>query len=330
MPLGPNEAEALKNFVHTPSESAAGFIRFVREIKEQSGITFGCILDKYIIPLRPGRVLSLVGRPGAGKTSLGAALVSREAIRILATGEAESRYAAHITWEQSVEEMEALYQAAIPDVVQRFTTSDIAWGRVDTAALEKSLVKRPMLPVWLFGDSLYNTDIHTPPMTIDKVYYAVKAVYETYSMRPSVMFLDYIQDIPVLNEKERTQQVGRAMRMIKRLAIQVKCPIILGVQSNQRVDEYANPIPTPRDLEWSSVIFQKSDVTAAIWRPVTTWSPEEKDMVDVGGVQYKNSPELMIVKLWKQRGEQGYGQWAIHFDPATLRIADYETHRILL
>lgn len=330
MPLNKEEQAALEHFVHTPAESAAGFIRFAKEIKEQPGITFGCILDKYIIPIRPGRVLSIIGRSGGGKSTLGAALISKEALRILKDGEETNKYAVHVSWEQPVEELEAWYQCAIPEVSRRFTSSDIAWGKIDIEALSHALSKRPRLPVWLFGDSLYNTNLQTPQMFIENIYHAVSAVWKEYNMRPSVMFLDFIQNIPVRDERERSLQVAKAMRMVKRLAVQVKCPVILGVQANQRVDEYQNPIPTMRDAEWSAAISQLTDVYISIWRPITTWPIDEKPTVEIKGVNYNNSPELMVVRLWKQRLELGSGTFVIHLDPATLRVADYEVREIHL
>ena len=315
--LTSNEQKALDLFVHTPSETSANFVRFAKEIREFDGITWGCELDKHIIPLRPPRVLGLLGRPGHQKTSLGAFIVRKEAIRLVASGLASTKYVAHISWEQSAEELESLYHT-----MTGYGVTDVAWGRVDQESVIIDSIRRPELPVWIFGESMFKSDFDTPPMTIDAVYYAIQAIWKERGMTPSALFIDYIQDIPVPEEKERYAQVSSAMRKVKRLAIQAKCPIVLGIQANQRTDDYAHAIPTMRDAEWSSVIGQKLDTLVALWKPIRSFLPHDKETIQVGGAEYPNTENLLVVKLLKQRLEKGYGIWAVDFDPNTMELKD--------
>lgn len=261
-------------------------------------------------------MLSVIGRPGHSKTTLGGYLVKREAERLAANG-IENRYAAHISWEQPVEELEAMYHSG------KYGVSDVAWGRVPIGEVIANTAKRPGLPVWLFGESIYSTTFDTPPMTIERVYDGIRGIYKEWGKLPSLLFFDYIQDIPVPSERDRYSQVSAAMRMVKRLAVQAKTPVILGVQANARVDDYKSPIPTLRDAEWSAVIGQKSDAVISLWRPIRTFLPQDEPFIEVGGKDYDNTEQLLVIKLLKQRFEKGYGIWAVRFDPDELTLNDY-------
>ena len=323
--LSKDEQNALEHFVHTPGETATNYVRFAKEINTQAGITFGCQLDKYLIPLRPGRKLGIIGRPGMGKTTLGGYLVLREARRILAHGLQNQLYAAHVTWEQSVEELEAMYQTP-----EGYGVTDVAWGRVPVEQVIRDSLKRPSLPVWLFGESLYKTNLDTPLMTVETVYHAMRAVWKERKMLPSILFFDFIQNIPVPDERDRYMQVSSAMRKVSRMALQVNAPLVLGIQANQRVDDYKVPLPSMRDSEWSAVIGQLLDVLIAVWKPIRTYLPHQEEFINVGGMDYPNTDDLLVIKLLKQRFEKGYGIWAQRFDQDGMTLDDYKVERINL
>lgn len=321
---------ALKYYVHRAEETSSAFVRYAKEIREVPGITFGSrVLDTAILPIRPGRTLGILARPGHGKTSLGAAILTNEARRLAKLPDFGGRYALHVSWEQSVEELESMYQAS-----EEYTVSDVAWGRVPIDKVIEGAIRRPRLPVWIFGESIYQSEFDAPPMTVDMVYAGVRAAYAEWGMLPSVIFLDYIQDIPVPDERERHMQVASAMRQAKRLGIHAKCPVILGVQASREADSQpmygskVNPIPTMKDAQWSSVIEQKLDCLFAMWRPIRTWLPEESKTIKVGGIEYENNSNLCVIKLLKQRFEKGEGIWGIHFDPARLELRDYGTIKL--
>lgn len=318
-----DEQQALELFVNTPSETSSNFVRLAGEVQKYDGITFGCKLDSHIIPLRPPKVLGLLGRPGHQKTTLGAFFMKKEATRLALSGLSDKQYVAHISWEQSAEELESLYQK-----MSGYGVTDVAWGRVDMNTVIRDSITRPELPVWIFGESMFKASLDTPPMTVDSVYHAIQAIWKERGMLPSALFIDYIQDIPVPEERERYSQVSSAMRKVKRLAIQAGCPIILGIQANQRTDDYKHPIPTMRDAEWSSVIGQKLDTLLALWKPIRSFLPHDKEFIPVGGTEYPNTENLLVVKLLKQRFEKGYGIWALDFDPDAMILKDASTSSV--
>lgn len=304
-------------FVHSPSETASNYTRWARETAEVPGVQFGGQMGTKLIPLRKGRVLGLLARPGHMKTTLGGYWVREEAEKIVARNETDKFYTAHICWEQPVEELEAMYQ-----MPSGYGVTDVAWGRVPMATVIKDSLARPSLPVWLFGDSIYSTDFDSPPMTVEVILEAIHGLYKERGMLPRLLFFDYIQDIPVPDEHNRLSQVTAAMRAVKRLAVQAKCPVIVGIQANQRVDDYAIPIPAIRDAEWSSVIGQKTDALISMWKPARTTQGEEMPTIDIAGSSYMNNDNLLVIRLLKQRFEKGLGTFALDFDPNTMILRD--------
>ena len=84
------------------------------------------------------------------------------------------------------------------------------------------------------------------------------------------------------------------------------------------------------DAQWSSAIEQTADKQISLWRPSKTHNVEEHPSVEVGGINYKNDEDLLVIKLLKQRFERGYGVWAVRFQPQALTVHDYETRDIVL
>lgn len=332
--LNEEEKLALKYYVKRPEDSASSFITFATSLAETPGIKFGCILDNFIIPNRSGRVTGLVGRPGHGKTSVGAALLTNEAKRLMKSPEEKNRYALHVSWEQVSEELETMYMVST-GTIPNANSSDIWWGRVDEQKLIEGAIKRPNLPVWIFAESINGSNFDAPPMTIDIVYAGIAAAYKLWDMLPSIIFIDYIQDVPVPDERDRASQVAKAMRLVKRLAVHAKCPVVLGIQADRETDKEKEraistgkaPIPEAHNCQWSSVIEQKLDTGLSLWIPTKSWTPKEKPSIKVEGVSYENNSNLLVVKLWKQRGDIGYGIWPLWFDASRLIIADYPKMR---
>lgn len=312
---------ASRFFVHNPGDLSQSYVRWAERLQTEPGIDYGCILDKHIIPLHPGDVMAVVARPGHGKTSFMAYMTRRVAQQIGDT----DKVAVYVTWEQSVEEIEAYFQSA-----GHYSSTDMAWGRVPMQDIKTRAVKRAGLPIWIFGESKRHEGVKRPLMTIDYVYAAIESMQEDYGKRPALLCLDYVQIMPVNKSQDKTAQVDEAIRQAKELAIRIGLPVIIGVQARRQVDDYRNPIPTMADAQWSSSIEQVADKQVALWRPIRTADPSERPTVNIGGVEYTNDEDLFIVRLLKQRFDAGYGAWAMRFRPESLQLCDYETRKVNL
>lgn len=310
---------ARRFFVHSPADISQSYAHWAEKLQTFKGLDYGCILDKYVIPLHPGDLMAVVARPGHGKSSWMAYMAKRAAKDILKR-KADDEVVVYVSWEQTVEEIEAFFQSD-----KEITSSDIAWGRADLKKLKTKALKRVHLPLWMFGESKRHEGYKRPRLTIDYVYESIEAMYDEFGKRPILMCLDYVQIMPIdTRGADRLTQVNEAVNDAKQLAVRMGLPIIMGVQARREVDGYRNPIPTMSDAQWSSSVEQIADKQIGIWRPIKTVDPAERPKIEVGGHHFVNDENLFVIKLLKQRFEKGYGVWAVHFEPQTLELHDYE------
>jgi replicative DNA helicase len=314
----PHEPEIdLGQYIHTPQRASNGYVKLATELTEGRGVKFGFDIDQKIIPARAGKVFDIIARPGHGKTSIMLAMAMNEAKEIIHRSEEDDTYVGFVTWETPVEELDAFLQD-----MPGYSVTDLAWGRVPVPEIRKNSIKRVNLPIWLFGMSLYNSSFRSPVFTVERLYDSIEHIHKKYKKKPSALFLDYIQRIPVPNEKERYMQVTSATHLVRTLSVEAKTPIFLGVQANQRVDDKGTPYPSMRDAEWSAAITQDADTVVSLWRPIRTHSKHDHEYIKIDGKYYKNSDQLMIIKLLKQRWESGTGTFAANMDMSTLTISN--------
>ncbi len=237
----------VRALVHTPADLASEHLAWATKIQDDPGIQFGiAAIDKLVIPMRGGDLISIISRPGHGKTSLMAYLAKREATRIIARNATESEAVVYITWEQSAEELECFFQAD-----GQYSASDIAWGRVDLETIKYKAIKRATVPIWVIGHGIARADQKTPRMTPSVVLGAIETMQADFGVRPTLMIFDYIQLIPTDRAKDRVQQVTEMPIKIKELALRVGAPAIAGVQAARAVDERKEKIPEIRDAQWA-------------------------------------------------------------------------------
>jgi replicative DNA helicase len=309
---------ARKLFLHKPDDVSQSYVNWAERLQSEPGITYGCVLDKHMIPLHPGDLMAVVARPGHGKSSYMAYMAKKTALDIVKRG-ADDEVVVYITWEQPVEEIEAFFQSG-----GDYTSTDMAWGRVPMDVIRRNTTKRAGLPVWFIGYSNRHAGVKKPRMYVDFVYEAIESMHQEFGKRPKLLLLDYLQIVPVTSGGKRFEQVAEATNLTKELLMNLGVAGIAGVQARRDVDTYAQKIPTMSDAQHSSEIEQRADKQVAIWRPIKDFDPKTHPEVDVAGTTYKNSEELLVVRLLKQRFDAGYGTHAIRFKPQTLEVHDYE------
>lgn len=307
-----------RSLIHTPADLAVEFIDYARKVRDNPGIAWGVpSIDRVMIPMRPGDVVGILARPGHGKSTMAAYLARHTAKRITAAGDDKS-CVAYVTFEQSIEEMESMFEI---DADAGYDLTDVAWGRADIDAMIRNSVKRLSLPVVLIGKSQSRRKA-TPRMTVDNVYRALAALETDYSVKPSLVVLDYIQIIPVDKPSDRVAQVGEAIVRSKELAIDIGAPVVFCVQAGRRVDDYGEKIPTAADCQWASAIEQTADKLIGIWRPVLTEDPDA--VLNMAGREVKITQTLFIARLLKQRMAQAGQTFILNFAPQFVRLSDME------
>ena len=311
----------VRKLIHTPADLATEHLAWATRNATMPGMSWGIAsVDARVIPMRPGDLIGLMGRPGHGKSSIMAFLARTEAKRIMARGAAETEAVVYVTWESSAEELENFFAAD-----DKASASDVAWGRADVEYLTRKSVKRAHVPIWVIGHGIGRAAVDTPRMTVDVVYAAIESMQADYGVKPTLVLMDYLQLIPVAHASERVAQVSEAAIRAKELAQRTPTPIVAGVQARREVDSYKQPIPEKADAQWASSIEQTVDKLFGLWRPCL--SPGfESALIEVDGVpgSYEVTQQLLVMRMLKQRGEDGRRTWALHFAPQYLRLCELE------
>jgi replicative DNA helicase len=311
--------------VHTPAQLSQSFVEYAEHVQQYPGVPFGVkALDEKIIPMRPGNLVCLLGRPGHGKTTLLAYLARAEARRIIKRGAGDSEAVVYITWEQGAEELEAFFQTT--DTV---SSTDIAWGRADLEQVKRNAVKRARFPIWVIGHGIGRAGLNAPRMTLDAVLGALETMQEKFGVKPALMLFDYMQLIPVNNYRDRVQQVTEVPIRVKELSLRIGAPAVCGVQASREVDDRADKVPEMQDAQWASSIEQTADKVLASMRPIrympnggmleASWL-NDKPMIPV-------KETTCIIRLLKQRFDQGRYTWVMHFAPQYLVLEEMELRR---
>lgn len=313
-------------FVHTPADTSKNFIKWAaerREYKEKGlAIDYGCAIDEKVVPLYPGDLMAVVARPGHGKSSFMAYMAVRTAKK-LAANNIDNKVVIYVSWEQPVEELEALFQSG-----EQFSSTDVAWGRADIEKIKENYIDRIKLPIWMMGYSIYDADKKKPQMTIERVYDSIRQINYDHGIQPALICFDYLQIIPIGRNEDRTTQVTEATIQAKHLAMEIGAPVIGGVQASRDTDNRAIQIPTMADAQWSSAIEQTADKQIGLFRPKRIF--DEGELIPVGSKDnlYQVDQKLLLVRLLKQRFEEGSGLWAVGFEPQTLTMFDIKKHTL--
>lgn len=315
--------EAARRLIHTPAEMMTSFMDYAERAKADPGIPFGVRgVDSKMIPMRPGQLICILGRPGDGKTSILAYLAKQEADRILARGMETEEAVVYVTWEQAAEELTAFFLAG-----DKYSVSDVAWGRVKLDILRKQVVKGARTPIWIIGHGISRAGEKVPRMTPDVVLQAIESMRDDFGVRPTLMLFDYLQLIPIPNARERVQQVTEAPIRIKEVALRVGAPAVAGVQASRDVDSRAEKLAEIRDAQWASSIEQTADKIFSLWRPART-EPPGNYIETESGQQLEVTETLLLIRMLKQRMDRARFTWKMHFDPAYLKLAELETRRL--
>jgi KaiC/GvpD/RAD55 family RecA-like ATPase len=315
--------EAGEFFLHTPAQSNSAYIQYVEEVYKAPSVDWGTrTLDSYITPQLPGQFTTILGRPGNAKTSLLIYLAKREAYKIIRQ-KSETKCVVYVSWEEPVESIETMLQSGV-----EYTAADVAWRRADLKKIKDKAVSRAGLPIVIVGQSMIrDRNTRKPPMTVDRVRDAILALYHEFGYQPTLVIGDHLQEIPVLNKKDRISEVTEAVYSLADLAVQVYAPLLLSVQASREVDDHGLPIPALNDGQWTSAIEQKSFRMFGILRPVTI-QPKNGTILEeiqINKKAYRVDKNLLILRLLKQRGYfPPLSTFPLNFDPALFTLEDRE------
>lgn len=319
--------ESLSGVVHSPTDVAHATIQWANRWQGDSGMgyAFGVdAVDDKMLPFRPGRQTIIVGRPGHGKTTL-LSYVTANICKQLVTRNIENKMVIAFTWEQYVEELAATI-ASVPGA----TMGEIERGESNQHAIEQMGIKLIRMPLWMIGYSYElqdyvvkgpdNQQRKLPRLTPQVIADAVNWISEEYGIQPAAMTFDYLQEMTIDGSIEKRQQVDAAAHVTKEMALRFGAPSIVAAQARREVDDYKFKTPQLGDCQWSSVGEQISDTVLGTWMPYVSLG---KGQLDVMGVQYDITPNMLVLRMNKQRGGIPRATWLLHVNHQTLAMSDY-------
>lgn len=313
--------EPKTSLVYTPAEVATNWMEYARYVRTEPGLTFGVKrLDETILPLRRGKILGILARPGHGKSTMAVYLARKEAFEIVRDGRKEMVF--YVTLDQPVEEIDTIVNSDAG-----VTLSEIAWGRADLSKMEQRAIKRVNLPLAYVGKSAHEYR-KTKPFTFRNIYEEIQTEAKRIGVRVSLVVIDYIQKFHVGEKDKRSDQVTEAIFAARELCLDLQCKMIVCVQASRDSETSDNKIPRAIHCQHASAIEQEADALLGLWRPIKTETNKELP-VTVDGKRHviPITPELMLMRLDKQRMENAGINYVVHLDPKLVRLADMELEK---
>ena len=270
-------------------------------------------LDDYLIPMMPGDLISIVGRPGHGKTSCLIHL-ARAAARQLKDD--EGAYVIYATWETLVEEFIGILTSGESGQ----SLADIGRGKANLDSIRSAMAGIISSRVAVVGRSMETPSGHFH--TLDDLD-AVLSRLRQEGKRPALILVDYLQRIRGKPGIDRSKQVTENLEVCKDIALSHRAPLALAAQSRRDVDDYSGlRIPSLNDAQWSSSVEQTSDKVLGVTRP--SLYLEEGSTIKQGGVTYGVGTETFCLKVLKQRWAEAGETFVLGFDPKIARLYQIE------
>jgi replicative DNA helicase len=323
---GVADSDALLRMIYTPNDVATYTLDAVQDRQDHPGLGLQTnlhSLDKWLMPLMPGELVVVLGRPSNYKSGFLSYWARQVVAQILAWGEAPEGkpqpVVVYASWEMLVEEL-GLY-----DLVGR-SGVDMrqAWfGSLEEGGMDRlrgAAMKRAVCPIWMIGHSLARRkDFRN--LTLPGVREALLRAEDVWQVRPAILFLDYLQTIEAVDGEDKRMQVMSNVEWSKRLARDLGCPVVLAAQAGREVDERAFKLPGMGDSQESSRIEQAADKLIALWMPKIT--EELGSRIDaLGGLEVTEN--LLVAGVRKQRMGPAGQVVALHVVPETNDIYDLE------
>lgn len=311
--------------IFTPLEASNAAEKYIDWRRENSGggmplyipeMEYNIEKNKGFVPVLPGELISVIGRPGNGKTGfmfrwarMRAAWLRQQALA--GNTDLANSVVIYVTLEQTVEELRLFNVAAEEKIsVSRIANgvmSDDEWNGV-----KLSLRKLHPLPLWFAGKSMSRRKAKAV-LSPENIYASLADVekWQGENLVQSVdsIFIDYLQKFRPDNS-DFVQFYGNTTNFLKDLAGDYMTRVVLGVQAKREVDQRNPPIPHMDDGQWSSTIEQFSDGVISVVRP--SHYKNEKD--EFHGVVVEGKNQMLVTVLKRKMGPENFEKW-VRFQP---------------
>lgn len=320
--------------VFTPVEASNATEKYIKEIKANDGdgmplyipkMEYNPATQKGFLPVKRGELITVLGRPGNGKTGFmfrWARMRANDLHRQALDGNetAAKSVVLYFTLEQLVEELRLFHVAA----EQGISATDMANGRLAEEQWEfvtNSLRNLYTTPLWLAGKSLERRK--TKIKLTEEALFGVMASIEKWQgdnieMQLDSVYVDYAQRFRS-DGQEWTQFYGNLINGLKEGAGDFATRMIVGVQAKREVDKYDPPIPGMDDGQWTSGIEQQSDGMISVVRPSHYKSKGET----FDDVVVRGHTQMVVTVLKRKLGPENFNDW-VEFAPEYNRLDEAE------
>lgn len=326
----------LDRLVFTPLEASNAAEEYLDWRRGNSGggmplyinsLEFNPEKNKGFLPVLPGELISVIGRPGNGKTGFMLRWARMRAKWLQEQADAGNETAKnsvviYISLEQTVEELR-LFQVAAED---KFSVSKVASGNMKDEEwdnIKTGVRKLHPIPLWFLGRSMKRRKSKID-MTPENIAGALESVeqWQGDNITQSIdsIFIDYLQKFRPMNDAGLNEFFGRVTSYIKdNIAMNFMTRTVLGVQAKREVDQRQLPIPLMDDGQWSSTIEQFSDGVISVVRP--SHYKKEKEMF--GDIEVIGKRQMLVSVLKRKMGPENFAKW-VDFQPEYNQLDELE------
>ena len=315
----------MSRLVFTPIEASNATEKYVDEIQQNDGDGMPLYIPKMeyrakdkkgFLPVKRGELITVLGRPGNGKTGFMFRWARERAKYLKSIGSNE--VVLYWTMEQMIEELRLFHVAAEDGI----SASDMAAGQIeDWGAVKKSLRGMHTTPLWLAGKSLARRKDKIK-LTEQTFYDALQSIekWQGDDLVQGIdsVFCDYLQRYRS-DGKDWTQFYGDMTNAHKDMARDFSTRMVLGVQAKREVDKYDVPIPQMDDGQWTSGIEQQSDGMISVTRPSHYKAKGE----EFDGVTVVGHTQMVVSVLKRKLGPENFNEW-VNFAPEYNRMDNVE------
>lgn len=328
----PAPAVDVAQYIATPADLACDVTAWLAATKRPDWrmVTFGHHALDADVALYPGSLTAVLGRPSMGKSMVCKWLAKRECQRIRDAGD-ETATVVYVTLEETAEVISMALAG------WRLSVQDVVRGRFDATEWQRPALELAGLPVFMIRHPGVVDGKMPPALTPQRIYDAIKRIATEWPsdpkaprLRPTLVILDYVQllqgDELAMTESTKTAHVTAAIEGAKRLAVDLRVPVVMAVQAGRYTDNRADHMPTMGDAQWASAIEQACDVVLGVHRPIRRDDLADqiragaKLTVSINSRSYTVNDRLMIIGLVKQRAGVGAGRYPVYLDPVTLTL----------
>lgn len=292
----------MQELVFSPQEAAKLAIQAIEDLKNHKGIgvkTGILPLDGLLLPMRPAELVVVLGYTSWYKSGFMNWLL-KSAVAQSNTQEISVK----VTWEDSVEEDTLKWISAQAGI----SISSLVRGEVsDWQIVMDSYVVRTETPLWLVGHSNQQSSLESkarPRMTMTDVLRAIEFIMNDatdHKYKIKMVVLDYLQRIrpDATDGNTKREQMMEAVNKAKDLAIQLGCPVVLGVQAGRSVLDRDFKLPRLEDGLETSNIEQSADKVISLWFPIKTETEGKTIKIDKTNIEV--TPNILICGILKQK-----------------------------